>query len=236
MECSVERRERDRLRGLSTVEHCGVHIVISFLPPRLLPFAEVSRSVGVGIDTCSGWPFTSKERPLCLLSQTFILVVMIAAPINSGFILSDDPATPKTDATVSFRDIIPKPDHPRIAGIHTHNAVSWCQSRREVPAPAWLINRLDIQNIERPYKGFSADGNPDPSVVRYEADEGAPVEDAVRAVEAFLDAVPESLRSEAIKGDVEKDDEFRAWSNPELYVNPGMPIIVLRIHAVGDAW
>ena len=153
---------------------------------------------------------------------------MIAAPINSGFILSDDPATPKTDATVSFRDIIPKPDHPRIAGIHTHDAVSWCQSRREVPAPAWLINRLDMQNIERPYKGFSADGNPDPSVVRYEADEGAPVQDAVRAVEAFLDGVPESLRSEAIKGDVEKDDEFRAWSNPELYVNPGKPIIVLR--------
>ncbi|WVQ61879.1 uncharacterized protein L199_000012 [Kwoniella botswanensis] len=146
---------------------------------------------------------------------------MVNAPVNSGFVLQDDPATPRTDATVSFRDILPKPDHPRIAGITNHTSHSWCQSRREVPAPAWLINRLDITNIERPYKGFSSDGNPDPSIFHYHQDEGAPVEEAVKAVEMLLDSLPEELRSEAIKGDVRDDDEFRAWSNPELYVNEG---------------
>jgi hypothetical protein len=146
---------------------------------------------------------------------------MIAAPINSGFLLQDDPSTPRTDATVSFRDILPKPDHPRIAGISSHTSHTWCQSRREVPAPAWLINRLDIKNIERPYVGFSADGKPDPSIFRYEQDEGAPVEGAVRAVEKLLEVLSEQDKAEVIKGDVGTDDEFRAWSNPELYVNPG---------------
>ncbi|WRT64445.1 uncharacterized protein IL334_001377 [Kwoniella shivajii] len=146
---------------------------------------------------------------------------MIAAPTNSGFVLHDDPATPRTDATISFRDILPASDHPRIAGIDKHNSHTWCQSRREVPAPAWLINRLDVKNIERPYKGFSSDGKPDPTIFRYEQDEGAPVEATVRAVQRLLDAIPEDTKKSLIKGDVTTDDEFRAWSNPELYVNAG---------------
>ncbi|OXG29198.1 hypothetical protein C349_00832 [Cryptococcus neoformans var. grubii Br795] len=146
---------------------------------------------------------------------------MTVVPVNSGFVLQDDPATPRTDATVHFRDILPKPDHPRVAGVHTHSALSWCQSRREVPAPGWLINRLDIRNIERPYKGFSSDGKPDPTIFHYEQDEGAPVEAAVEAVNKLLENLPEKTKREVIKGDVADDDEFRAWSNPELYVNPG---------------
>ena len=146
---------------------------------------------------------------------------MSFAPINSGFILQDDPSTPETDATISFRGILPKPDHPRIAGIQNHSAQSWCQSRKDVPAPAWLINRLEIKNIEKPYKGFSADGKPDPSIYRYEQDEGAPVEEAMQAVNTLLAELSKEVRNEVIRGDVELDDEFRAWSNPELYVNPG---------------
>lgn len=145
----------------------------------------------------------------------------MSAPSSSGFVLQDDPATPRTDATVSFRDLIPAPDHPRIAGIGSHTALSWCQSRREVPAPAWLINRLDKSNIERPYVGFSADGKPDSTIVTYAEDEGAPVEAAVSAVKALLDSLPPDVKNEVVKGDVAEDDEFRAWSNPELYVNPG---------------
>lgn len=147
--------------------------------------------------------------------------MVTALPSDSGFVLQDDPATPSTAATVSFRDIIPKPDHPRIAGINTHDAHTWCQSRREVPAPAWLINRLAIENIERPYRGFSADGKPDPSVYSYDQDEGAPVKEAVDATNALLQLLTQEERNAVTKGDVQDDDEFRAWSNPELYVNPG---------------
>jgi len=146
---------------------------------------------------------------------------MPAAPTNSGFILEDDPATPRTDATVSFRDILPKPDHPRIAGISTHDAHTWCETRRQVPAPAWLIDRLRIENIERPYRGFSVDGQPDPTIFHYQEDEGAPVASACDAVNRLLDSLDDAERDAVVRGDVREDDEFRAWSNPELYVNPG---------------
>ncbi|BEI90291.1 uncharacterized protein CcaverHIS019_0303610 [Cutaneotrichosporon cavernicola] len=142
----------------------------------------------------------------------------MAVPLKSGFELDDDPATPRTDATVCFRDLIPHPDHPRVAGISTHDAHSWCASRRAVPAPAWLIKRLDVSNLE-PYVGFSANGNPLPQIA-YSDDEGAPVNAAVDAVNVLLDALPDELRSQVVRGTVD-NDEFRAWSNPELYVNPG---------------
>lgn len=145
---------------------------------------------------------------------------MAAFPKQSGFVLEDDPATPSTDATVSFRDLIPRADHPRIAGIADHDSHSWCQSRREVPAPAWLINRLDIKNLETPYRGFSADNNPDPTIIRYAEDEGAPVGAAVEAVDRLLNALTPAEVAEVVRGDVDSD-EIRAWSNPELYVNPG---------------
>lgn len=142
-------------------------------------------------------------------------------PIDSGFLKEDDPSVPRTEALVSFRDILPAKDHPRIAGIESHTARSWCDSRKEVPAPAWLINRLDKTNLETPYKGFSADGHPDPSVYSYDADEGAPVEEASEAATALIDAMSEKQKVSAVRGDILTDDEFRLWSNPELYVNEG---------------
>lgn len=150
-----------------------------------------------------------------------LLINMAVTITGSGYQLADDPSTPRTDATVPFRDIIPRPDHPRIKGIESHDSHSWCTSRRQVPEPAWLINRLELRNVERPYKGFSAAGNPDPSVWVYGEDEGAPVEAAVEATQRFLEGISEKDRRAVVKGDVETDDEFRAWSNPELYVNPG---------------
>ncbi|UZJ55560.1 hypothetical protein CBS101457_004880 [Exobasidium rhododendri] len=144
-----------------------------------------------------------------------------SAPSDSGFIDQDDPSIPNSEALVSFRDIIPRPDHPRIAGIEHHTAQSWCSSRREVPAPAWLINRLDRKNLEKPYKGFSSDGKPDANVYHYERDEGAPVEEACAAASALLDGISEEERSSVTRGDVQDDDDFRLWSNPELYMNEG---------------
>ena len=135
---------------------------------------------------------------------------MTVIPVNSGFVLQDDPSTPRTDATVHFRDILPKPDHPRVAGVHTHSALSWCQSRREVPAPGWLINRLDIKNIERPYKGFSSDGKPDPTIFHYEQDEGDPVEADFEAFNKHIEKLPDNEKRNDIKKYDDKDQEFTA--------------------------
>jgi hypothetical protein len=148
-------------------------------------------------------------------------------PKTSGYVLADDPSTPRSSATMPFREIIPGPDHPKIAGISRHNALSWCQSRREIEAPSWLINRLEAKHLERPYKGFTVDGNVQDGLYQYADDEGAPVEAMVSAANALLGILSPQQQTEVSKGSVD-DDEFRLWSNPELYVNPGkIPLIIV---------
>lgn len=145
----------------------------------------------------------------------------MATPANVGYMQTTDPSKPRSDAAVPFRDIIPSPDHPRVAGIANHTALSWCESRRQIEAPAWLINRLDAKNLERPYKGFTTDGTVKEGVYEYAEDEGAPTEEAIAATEAFLKLLSPEQKKEVSFASV-TDDEFRLWSNPELYMNPGV--------------
>jgi hypothetical protein len=146
-------------------------------------------------------------------------------PSASGISQLDDPTV--TSATVPFRDIIPNPDHPRIAGISSHTALSWCESRRRIEAPAWLINRLDKRNLE-PYTGFTANGKVEQDVYQYAENEGAPTEAVAEKVRELLELLSPEQKSAVECGDV-RSDEFRLWSNPELYVNPGRS----SIHRVG---
>ena len=145
---------------------------------------------------------------------------MAAPPQSSGYIQASDPTRPRSDAAVPFRDIIPSPSHPRIAGIADHDALSWCDSRRKIEAPGWLINRLEAQNLERPYKGFTSDGKVREGLYTYAADEGAPTEEVIGKVRELLDILNEEEKKSVQFGEV-TDDEFRLWSNPELYMNPG---------------
>lgn len=145
----------------------------------------------------------------------------MAAPVNSGYLQSSDPTKPRSDAAVPFRDIIPSPTHPRIAGIEKDNALSWCESRRQIEAPAWLINRLDAKNIEKPYKGFTSDGKVRTGLWEFAEDEGAPTAEVVEKVVELMGLLTDGQRDEVHCGEV-MDDDFRLWSNPELYVNPGM--------------
>lgn len=147
----------------------------------------------------------------------------MAAPQNSGYLQSNDPTKPRSDAAVPFRDIIPSPDHPRIAGIEKHTALSWCESRRQIEAPAWLINRLDAKNLETPYKGFTSDGKVKEGLYNYAEDEGAPTKDVVEKSEALLGILSEKEKEAVQCGEV-TDDRIRLWSNPELYMNPGTSI------------
>jgi hypothetical protein len=158
----------------------------------------------------------------------------VATPTETGFLREDDPRVPQTEALVSFRDIIPKPDHPRIQGIEHHTAQSWCESRRRVPAPAWLINRLDKDNIEKPYEGFSSDGKPDPGVYYYGPDEGAPVEEACLAANKLVERLSEDQKQATVLDDVCNNDAFRMWSNPELYVNEGEASVVQAVQYYRD--
>lgn len=144
----------------------------------------------------------------------------MAAPVNSGYLQSNDPTKPRSHAAVPFRDIIPSATHPRIAGIADHDALSWCESRRQIEAPAWLINRLDKKNLEQPYKGFTSDGKVREGLYEYAEEEGAPTEQVIAKTEALIKILSEEQKKAVHCGDV-TDDEFRLWSNPELYMNPG---------------
>ncbi|KAH8684526.1 hypothetical protein BGZ60DRAFT_366675 [Tricladium varicosporioides] len=162
----------------------------------------------------------------------------MATPQNSGYLQSSDPTKPRSDAAVPFRDIIPSATHPRIAGIADHDALSWCESRRQIEAPAWLINRLDGKNLEKPYKGFTTDGIVREGLYQYADDEGAPTEEVMSRTEDLLNILTPEQKKAVQFGDV-IDDEFRLWSNPELYMNPGglrldehTPEIQTAIHAI----
>jgi hypothetical protein len=145
----------------------------------------------------------------------------MAAPVNSGYVQTSDPSKPRSDAAVPFRDIIPSPSHPRIAGIADHTALSWCESRRQIEAPAWLINRLDAKNLEKPYKGFTSDGKVREGLYNYAEDEGAPTEEVMARTADLFKILGDEQKDQVHCGEV-TDDDFRLWSNPELYMNPGM--------------
>jgi len=145
----------------------------------------------------------------------------MAAPQNSGYLQTTDPTKPRSDAAVPFRDIIPSPNHPRISGIETHTALSWCESRRQIEAPGWLINRLEAKNLEKPYKGFTSDGKVREGLYNYTEDEGAPTEEVIAKTEAFWKILSPEEKKAVHRGEV-TDDEIRLWSNPELYMNPGI--------------
>jgi hypothetical protein len=89
------------------------------------------------------------------------------------------------------------------------------------PLLGW-INRLEKRSLEKPYKGFTVDGTVQEGIHNYAEDEGAPAEEVVVNVEALLSMLPEEAKKQVKCGEVE-DDDFRLWSNLELYVNPGRP-------------
>lgn len=142
------------------------------------------------------------------------------APQTSGYLQSTDPTKPRSDAAVPFRELIPHPSHPRIAGISDHTALSWCESRRQIEAPGWLINRLDAKNLETPYVGFTVDGKVQEGLYEYAEDEGAPTAAVMAKVEELLEVLTAEERVRVQAGEV-TDDKIRLWSNPELYVNEG---------------
>jgi hypothetical protein len=144
----------------------------------------------------------------------------IHIPSSSGVGTSADPTKPTSGAAVPFRELIPDPSHPRIAGIEHHNALSWCESRRKIDAPAWLINRLEKENLERPFVGFSNDEHFGRAYDYSQEAGAAPLGDLVPKVVELLRVLGNEEKRAVDCGDL-KSDEFRLWSNPELYVNPG---------------
>jgi hypothetical protein len=124
-------------------------------------------------------------------------------------------------ANVPFRKLIPHPAHPKIKGLRDSDASQWTELKRQSKEIGYMVERLNAKHIEKPFLGFTSDGVVKEDVFKFAEDEGAPTEAIIRAAENLLSilSVEEKTRTMFESLDV---DEFRIWSNPELYVNPGM--------------
>lgn len=89
-----------------------------------------------------------------------------------------------------------------------------------------MINRLDAKNLEKPFKGFTSDGKVRKRLYEYAEDEGAPTGEAIAKLEELWKVLSENQRK-AVQFKHVTDDEFRLWSNPESYMNPGRACIYL---------
>jgi hypothetical protein len=122
---------------------------------------------------------------------------------------------------VPFRKLIPQSDHPKIQGLQESDALQWAELKRHSKEIGYMVERLDKNNIEKPFRGFTSDGVVKEDVFKFAEDEGAPTEAMIAAAEELLSILTTDQKASTIFESVEAD-EFRIWSNPELYVNPGI--------------
>ncbi len=115
----------------------------------------------------------------------------------------------------NFRDIIPSPDSPRLRGITERDAYMHADmllnSERGKQALAWRQAQLD-----KPFVGITCDGHKREGLFHL-ADEGAPTAAMVEAARHVLSTASGEQR--ALIHHAVDAKEFRAWSNPELYIN-----------------
>lgn len=86
----------------------------------------------------------------------------------------------------------------------------------DFPAAAALVGWWRKLHAE-PFRGISTDGHVEPGLYRV-ADEGAPIEETVRAAKVLLERLNERERA-ALLHAVDAV-EWRLWSNPEFLFNP----------------
>jgi hypothetical protein len=114
----------------------------------------------------------------------------------------------------NFRDLLPPPDHPRIAGITERDAYSH--------AAHILATRPRVQGLlaerrartEQPFRGITTNGDVVPDLYAL-ADEAAPTGAMVAAARAVLNVATEDERAR-LRFAVDAP-QWRMWSNPELY-------------------
>ena len=137
------------------------------------------------------------------------------------------PSKPSSEAAnLPFRKLIPQPDHPKIQGLRDSDALQWAELKKQDKEIAYMVERLSAKHIEKPFKGFTSDGVVKEDVFKFADDEGAPTTAMVAATENLLSLLSDEQQQMSIFDSLDAD-EFRMWSNPELYVNPGMQIFVV---------
>jgi hypothetical protein len=119
-----------------------------------------------------------------------------------------------------FRSLLPPGGWQKIKTLSNSTATEWYENNKYLPQVKDFLESLKLENITRPWKGFTSDGEVAQGVHIYKDDEGAPIDAMTEAALNLLDKISEEQKSVTIFKSVEAD-EIRMWSNPEFYVNPG---------------
>lgn len=115
----------------------------------------------------------------------------------------------------NFRDIVPAADDPRIAGISERDAYQHLEQRMQAPRLQQAVAGWHQRCCE-PFRGITCDGHRIADLYAL-ADEGAPTERMVAAARHLL-SVLTGEEAALLRQDVQSEN-WRRWSNPELYVN-----------------
>ena len=114
----------------------------------------------------------------------------------------------------NFRDYLIPLDHPRLhpsdrdARTHAKGVLGNEQIFLVPVARGWL------ENYEKPFKGFTTDGNVVPDLWHYDAKANGPTAKMVGAAKALIEAAT-AEESKAFRFPVDAR-EWRSWSNPEV--------------------
>ena len=114
----------------------------------------------------------------------------------------------------NFRDLIPPPDHPRIAGISERDAYSHAANAMATRPRVQSCWRNGARGSSEPFRGITTDGDVVPDLYSL-TDESAPTGAMVAAARTVLNVATAEERARlchAIDA-----PQWRMWSNPELY-------------------
>ena len=134
-------------------------------------------------------------------------------------IMANDPreSAKIVETSGNFRDYLIPLDHPRLhpsdrdARTHAKGVLSNEEIFLVPVARGWL------GNYEKPYKGFTTDGNVVPDLWHYDSSANGPTGKMVEAAKAVISAASED-ESKAFRYPADAR-EWRAWSNPEVSQN-----------------
>ncbi|KAL3457180.1 hypothetical protein BJX64DRAFT_293352 [Aspergillus heterothallicus] len=114
----------------------------------------------------------------------------------------------------NFRDFVPAPDHPRVAGLSTTTPDAYSSATLARPLVTELVSRWKA-NLDEPFYGVTSDGHRKEGLFEIR-DEGAPVEEMVTCADRIISLLtPEQLKQLSHPID---SDEWRKWSNPEFLI------------------
>ncbi|KAL2846461.1 hypothetical protein BJY01DRAFT_213450 [Aspergillus pseudoustus] len=122
----------------------------------------------------------------------------------------------------NFRDFVPPPDHPRIAGLSTTTPEEYSAATLARPVVAEIVAGWKA-NLEEPFYGVTSDGRRREGLFHLvdqdegvDEGEGAPVAEMVPCAERIINLLtPDELKQLLHPVD---SDEWRKWSNPEFLI------------------